>query len=80
KIKSYEDQGYELVSSDFTDGSQVYEKTGNDFVVHLKHATEESVSYKDATQTIHYTGAGADTPADKVQTQKDAFSKTDTID
>ncbi|MGN8932837.1 mucin-binding protein, partial [Ligilactobacillus salivarius] len=40
----------------------------------------ESVSYKDATQTIHYTGAGADTPADKVQTQKDAFSKTDTID
>ncbi|MGO5385845.1 mucin-binding protein, partial [Ligilactobacillus salivarius] len=80
KIKSYEDQGYELVSNDFTDGSQVYEKVGNDFVVHLKHATEESVSYKDATQTIHYTGAGADTPADKVQTQKDAFSKTDTID
>ncbi|MGN8932871.1 mucin-binding protein, partial [Ligilactobacillus salivarius] len=77
KIKSYEDQGYELVSNDFTDGSQVYEKVGNDFVVHLKHATEESVSYKDATQTIHYTGAGADTPADKVQTQKDAFSKTD---
>ncbi|WP_179286336.1 mucin-binding protein, partial [Ligilactobacillus salivarius] len=36
KIKAYEDQGYELVSSDFTDGSQVYEKTGNDFVVHLK--------------------------------------------
>ncbi|AJT50307.1 hypothetical protein LBLM1_04085 [Limosilactobacillus mucosae LM1] len=56
KIKSYEDQGYELVSNDFTDGSQVYEKVGNDFVVHLKHATEESVSYKDATQTIHYTG------------------------
>ena len=80
KIKNYEDQGYELVSNDFTDGSQVYEKVGNDFVVHLKHATEESVSYKDATQTIHYTGAGDDTPADKLQTQKDAFSKTDTID
>ena len=80
KIKNYEDQGYELVSNDFTDGSQVYEKVGNDFVVHLKHATEESVSYKDATQTIHYVGAGDKTPTDKVQTQKDAFSKTDTID
>jgi|GEM_PF-1177392 len=80
KIKNYEDQGYELVSNDFTDGSQVYEKVGNDFVVHLKHATEESVSYKDATQTIHYVGAGDKTPTDKVQTQKDAFSKIDTID
>ena len=80
KIKNYEDQGYELVSNDFTDGSQVYAKDGNDFVVHLKHATEQTTSYKDASQTIHYVGAGDDTPADKVQTQKDAFSKTDTID
>ena len=40
KIKGYENQGYELVSNDFTDGSQVYEKTGNNFVVHLKHATK----------------------------------------
>ncbi|WP_155859758.1 mucin-binding protein, partial [Lactobacillus equicursoris] len=80
KIKRYEDNGYEFVSSNFTDGSQVYAKEGNDFVVHLKHATKEVVSYKDATQTIHYVGAGDKTPADKVQTQKDAFSKTDTID
>ena len=80
KIKSYEDQGYEFVESNFTDGSQVYAKDGNDFVVHLKHATEQTTSYKDASQTIHYVGAGDDTPADKVQTQKDAFSKTDTID
>ena len=80
KIKSYEDQGYEFVTSNFTDGSQVYEKEGNNFVVHLKHATEQTTSYKDATQTIHYVGAGDNTPADKVQTQKDAFSKTDTID
>ncbi|MDC2826833.1 mucin-binding protein [Limosilactobacillus mucosae] len=40
KIKNYQDLGYELVSNDFTDGSQVYEKVGNDFVVHLKHATK----------------------------------------
>ena len=80
KIESYEDQGYELVSNNFSDGTQTYAKEGNDFEVHLKHATKETVSYKDATQTIHYTGAGSDTPADKVQTEKNAFSKTDTID
>ena len=111
KIKDYEDQGYELVSSDFTDGSQVYEKTGNDFVVHLKHKTQtitpndpnpvkpgqpinpndpNSPVYpteadrnnlvKDASQTIHYVGAGDDTPADNIVTQKDAFTRTVTID
>ncbi|MGE9967172.1 mucin-binding protein [Limosilactobacillus mucosae] len=109
KIKGYEDQGYELVANDFTDGSQVYEKTGNDFIVHLKHATKtitpedpatpgqpinpndpNSPVYpteadrknlvKDATQTIHYVGAGDKTPADKPQTQKDAFTRTVTID
>ena len=80
RIKDYEDHGYELVSNDFNDGKQTYAKEGNDFIVHLKHATKEKVSYKDATQTIHYTGAGSDTPADKVQTEKHAFSKTDTID
>nr|WP_278846492.1 MucBP domain-containing protein [Limosilactobacillus mucosae] len=111
KIKSYEDQGYELVSSDFTDGSQVYEKEGNDFVVKLKHKTQtitpndpnpvtpgepinpddpNSPVYgeetdrknlvKDASQTIHYVGAGDDTPTDNVVTQKDAFTRTVTID
>ncbi|MEO5283625.1 mucin-binding protein [Limosilactobacillus allomucosae] len=111
KIANYEDQGYELVSNDFTDGSQVYEKTGNDFVVHLKHKTQtitpndpnpvtpgdpinpndpNSPVYpteadrnnlvKDASQTIHYVGAGDKTPADNTVTQKDAFTRTVTID
>ena len=111
KIKAYEDQGYELVSSDFTDGSQVYKKTGNDFVVHLKHKTQtitpndpnpvtpgepinpndpNSPVYptetdrknlvKDASQTIHYVGAGDKTPGDNTVTQKDAFTRTVTID
>ena len=35
---------------------------------------------KDASQTIHYVGAGDDTPADNVVTQKDAFTRTVTID
>ena len=109
KIKGYENQGYELVSNDFTDGSQVYEKTGNNFVVHLKHATKtitpedpatpgnpinpndpNSPVYpteadhknliKAATQTIHYVGAGDQTPPDKTQTKEDAFTRTVTID
>ena len=111
EIKKYENQGYELVSSDFTDGTQTYAKEGNDFVVHLKHATKtitpndpnqvtpgqpinpndpNSPVYptdvdrknlvKDATQTIHYVGAGDDTPADDPKVQKDAFTRTVTID
>ena len=111
KIKAYEDQGYELVSNDFADGTQTYAKTGNDFVVHLKHKTQtitpndptpvtpgepinpndpNSPVYptetnrdnlvKDATQTIHYVGAGDKTPGDNVVTQKDAFTRTVTID
>ena len=35
---------------------------------------------KDAKQTIHYEGAGTDTPADNVTTQKDAFTRTVTYD
>ena len=40
KIKNYQDLGYELVSNNFSDGTQTYAKAGNDFVVHLKHATK----------------------------------------
>ncbi|MEO5290484.1 mucin-binding protein [Limosilactobacillus allomucosae] len=111
QIKQYEERGYELTSSDFVDGTQIYAKTGNDFVVHFKHAIQvvtpndpnpvtpgdpinpnypdgpyypADVSranlVKDATQTIHYVGAGDQTPSDKVQTQKDAFTRTITID
>lgn len=35
---------------------------------------------KDATQTIHYVGAGDKTPTDNVVTQKAAFTRTVTID
>ncbi|MCC4380199.1 mucin-binding protein, partial [Limosilactobacillus reuteri] len=111
KIKSYEDQGFELVSNNFADGTQTYAKEGNDFVVHLKHKTKtitpndptpvtpgqpinpndpNSPLYptdadrnnlvKDATQTIHYVGAGDKTPTDNVVTQKAAFTRTVTID
>ncbi|MFR0541627.1 MucBP domain-containing protein, partial [Lactobacillus delbrueckii] len=42
--------------------------------------TDRKNLVKDATQTIHYVGAGDKTPADKKQTQKDAFTRTVTID
>ncbi|MGF0083205.1 mucin-binding protein, partial [Limosilactobacillus reuteri] len=42
--------------------------------------TDRNNLVKDATQTIHYVGAGDKTPIDKVQTQKDAFTRTVTID
>ena len=35
---------------------------------------------KDAKQTVHYEGAGTDTPADSVTTRKDAFKRTVTYD
>ena len=35
---------------------------------------------KDAKQTIHYEGAGKDTPEDNVTTHKDAFTRTVTVD
>ncbi|WP_444979763.1 mucin-binding protein, partial [Lactobacillus nasalidis] len=42
--------------------------------------TDRSNLVKNASQTIHYVGAGDDTPADNVVTQKDAFTRTVTID
>ncbi|MFR0541383.1 MucBP domain-containing protein, partial [Lactobacillus delbrueckii] len=42
--------------------------------------TDRKNLVKDATQTIHYVGAGDKTPADKKQTQKEAFTRTVTID
>ncbi|MEO5283394.1 mucin-binding protein [Limosilactobacillus allomucosae] len=35
---------------------------------------------EDAAQTIKYAGAGTDTPGDKTQTVKDAFTRTATVD
>ncbi|MFK3588719.1 hypothetical protein OCH80_10145, partial [Lactobacillus sp. 23-2] len=35
---------------------------------------------KDTKQTVHYEGAGTDTPEDNVTTHKDAFTRTVTVD
>ena len=48
------------------------------------HTYQDDVKHdnlvKDAKQTIHYEGAGKDTPKDKVTTQKEAFTRTVTYD
>ena len=45
-----------------------------------KYTEDQTDVTKDASQTVHYTGAGDKTPSDKVQTQKNAFTRTVTID
>ena len=45
-----------------------------------KYTKDQTDVTKDASQTVHYTGAGDKTPSDKVQPQKDAFTRTVTID
>ena len=65
-IADYKKQGYELV----TDGYPADLTFDNDdtkdqnFTVHLKHQNIQSTEAKTVTETIHYQGAGNQTPAD----------------
>ena len=65
-IADYKKQGYELV----TDGYPADLTFDNDdtkdqnFTVHLKHQNIQSTKAKTVTETIHYQGAGNQTPAD----------------
>ncbi|GFZ26290.1 mucin-binding protein [Lactobacillus corticis] len=45
-----------------------------------KYTEDQTDVTRDASQTIHYTGAGDKNPSDNVQTQKNAFTRTVTID
>ncbi|WP_203624854.1 KxYKxGKxW signal peptide domain-containing protein [Lacticaseibacillus sp. 866-1] len=65
-IADYKKQGYELV----TDGYPAEltfdndDTTDQNFTVHLKHQNIQSTEAKTVTETIHYQGAGNQTPAD----------------
>ncbi|MCW0154637.1 MucBP domain-containing protein [Lactiplantibacillus plantarum] len=65
-IADYKKQGYELV----TDGYPAEltfdndDTTDQNFMVHLKHQNIQSTEAKTVTETIHYQGAGNQTPAD----------------
>ena len=73
-IKNYTDKGYELVSDDTNGKSIVMQKDDSKNVYHvvLKHKITTSTDESGApvTRTIHYTGAGDQTPKDIVQTVK----------
>ncbi|WP_405077410.1 KxYKxGKxW signal peptide domain-containing protein [Limosilactobacillus reuteri] len=81
-IADYKKQGYELV----TDGYPADLTFDNDdtsdqnFTVHLKHQNIQSTEAKTLTETIHYQGAGNQTPADN--TAQVTFTRqvsTDTV-
>ncbi len=81
-IADYKKQGYELV----TDGYPVDltfdndDTTAQNFTVHLKHQNIQSTEAKTVTETIHYQGAGNQTPADN--TTQVTFTRqvsTDTV-
>ncbi len=65
-IADYEKQGYELVTdgypTDMTFDND--DATDQNFTVHLKHQNIQSTETKTVTETIHYQGAGSQTPAD----------------
>ncbi|WP_242461360.1 mucin-binding protein, partial [Weissella confusa] len=65
-IADYKKHGYELVTdgypADLTFDND--DTTDQNFTVHLKHQSIQSTEAKTVTETIHYQGAGNQTPAD----------------
>ncbi|MHC3830432.1 mucin-binding protein, partial [Streptococcus thermophilus] len=65
-IADYKKHGYELVTdgypADLTFDNN--DTTDQNFTVHLKHQNIQSTEAKTVTETIHYQGAGNQTPAD----------------
>ena len=81
-IADYKKQGYALVTdgypADFTFDNG--DTTAQNFTVHLKHQNIQSTEAKTVTETIHYQGAGNQTPADN--TAQVTFTRqvsTDTV-
>nr|WP_239693285.1 LPXTG cell wall anchor domain-containing protein [Loigolactobacillus backii] len=81
-IADYKKQGYALVTdgypADLTFDND--DTTDQNFTVHLKHQNIQSTEAKTVTETIHYQGAGNQTPADN--TAQVTFTRqvsTDTV-
>lgn len=68
-VNAYLAQGYELVSKDQLPAKFDLDSSyDQNVVVHLKHGTTDIQESKDVNLTVHYHGAGDQTPEDKVQT------------
>ncbi|GAD45699.1 hypothetical protein ANG6_0194 [Streptococcus anginosus T5] len=68
-VNAYLAQGYELVSKEQLPAKFDLDSSHDqNVVVHLKHGTKDSQESKSVSMTVHYHGAGDQTPADHVQT------------
>ncbi|WP_173008885.1 lectin-like domain-containing protein, partial [Lactobacillus helveticus] len=65
-IADYKKHGYELVTDGYPADLTLdnNDTTDQNFTVHLKHQNIQSTEVKTVTETIHYQGAGNQTPAD----------------
>ena len=78
-VNAYLAQGYELVSKDQLPAKFDLDSSHDqNVVVHLKHGTKDSQESKSVSMTVHYHGAGDQTPADHVQTA--TWTRTVTTD
>ncbi|MDK8308467.1 MAG: MucBP domain-containing protein [Lactobacillus delbrueckii] len=79
-IADYKKQGYELVTdgypADLTFDND--DTTDQNFTVHLKHQKIQSTEAKTVNETIHYQGAGSQTPVD--HTASVNFTRSVSID
>ena len=79
-IADYKKHGYELVTdgypADLTFDND--DTTDQNFTVHLKHQNIQSTEAKTVTETIHYQGAGNQTPADN--TAQVTFTRQVSVD
>ncbi|WP_368399768.1 mucin-binding protein [Streptococcus anginosus] len=78
-VNAYLAQGYELVSKDELPAKFDLDSSHDQNVtVHLKHGTTDIQETKKVSLTVHYHGAGDQTPADHVQTA--TWTRTVTTD
>ncbi|MCR1902331.1 mucin-binding protein, partial [Ligilactobacillus apodemi] len=78
QIKTLEAQGYKLVTDGYPGTSTTFGDQPETYYVVFEHATEDQDVQKDVKETVHYVGAGDQTPADNVQTA--TWTKTVTVD
>ncbi|MGI1836879.1 mucin-binding protein [Lactococcus garvieae] len=82
-INSYTDKGYLFGNSENMNLPAPKDNTGYTITLHFTHATQEQVvdgERKHVTQTIHYQGAGDETPPDNVQVLTFTSKITQTLD
>ncbi|MGI1837739.1 mucin-binding protein, partial [Lactococcus garvieae] len=81
--KRYTDKGYKLGEGEHGDLPVPQDNKGYTIILHLTHGTQKKVidgKSKTVTQTVHYQGAGDETPEDNVQVLTFTSKITQTLD